>query len=84
MFYVIGWITVIVLTLVASFGGFFWALKSGQFGDQNRPRFFPLVDLPPFVDTPRPVRRIAELYALIIGALFVICALIAAMILGAR
>ena len=84
MFYLIGWITVIVLTLVVSFGGFFWALKSGQFGDQNRPRFFPLVDLPPFTDTPRPIGRIVELYALISGALFVVSALIAAIILGTR
>ena len=84
MFYVIGWVIVIVLTLIASFGAFFWALKSGQFGDQNRPRFFPLVDLPPFVEKPRPVGRIAELYALVLGALFVISALISAIILGAR
>jgi cbb3-type cytochrome oxidase maturation protein len=84
MFYVIGWIVVIVVTLAAGFGGFFWALKSGQFLDQNRPRFFPLVDLPPFSGKPRPVRRIAEIYALTLGALFVVCALVAATILGAK
>jgi nitrogen fixation-related uncharacterized protein len=84
MFYIIGWIVVIVVTLIASFGGFYWALKSGQFLDQNRPRFFPLVDLPPLLEKPRSVRRLTEVYALTLGALFVVCALVAAMILGAR
>ncbi len=57
-------VTYIVTGLVLSLGVFLWALKSGQFKDQNRARYLPLEE----ETNPHPrglsrVRRI-ELFAL--------------------
>ncbi|KJS33529.1 MAG: hypothetical protein VR64_01820 [Desulfatitalea sp. BRH_c12] len=84
MFYLIEWIALIVLTLVASFAAFFWAFKNGQFEDQKRAAYFPLTDLPPDNGQRRRVGRIVELYVLSFGALMVLGALIIAVLLGVR
>jgi cbb3-type cytochrome oxidase maturation protein len=52
--YFFGWITLVVITLAVSLFAFVWALESGQFSDQERARFLPLVDLAPVV---RPSRQ---------------------------
>lgn len=45
--YFFGWITLVVISLAVSLLAFVWALESGQFSDQERARFLPLVDLAP-------------------------------------
>jgi len=81
MFYLISWTVLICATLLFSLLTFFWALKSGQFDDQERARFFPLIDLP--AEKPVTVkRRPIELYVLAICGLSVGAALVACIVLG--
>lgn len=40
--YYVFWMLLIVASLWASLGGFFWAYRHGQFKDQERARFLPL------------------------------------------
>ena len=81
MFYLVTWIVLIGATLLFSVLTFFWALRSGQFEDQERARFFPLIDLPP--ENTAPVkRRPVELYMLSICVLSVGAALVACIVLG--
>ncbi len=42
MFYYLPWVLLIIASLWVSLVGFFWALKSGQFSDQDRARYLPL------------------------------------------
>jgi len=58
-------ITYMVVGLVISLAAFFWALKNGQFKDQQRARFLPLEDEhEPPVGKVSNIRRF-EIYALI-------------------
>ena len=42
-----GWLILVVLSLTASIAAFIWALRAGQFADQERARFLALEkDLP--------------------------------------
>ena len=42
--YYLPWTILVVVSLWVSVVGFIWALKSGQFSDQNRARYLPLRD----------------------------------------
>ena len=37
-----GWLLLVILSLTASIAAFIWALRSGQFSDQERARFLAL------------------------------------------
>lgn len=52
------------LGLIISLGVFFWALKSGQFNDQQRARYLPLKDLPENQPVQKSGPGRLELYAL--------------------
>ncbi|RJQ87528.1 MAG: cbb3-type cytochrome oxidase assembly protein CcoS [Desulfobacteraceae bacterium] len=83
MFHLILWITLIAVTLVVSFAAFYWALKNGQFDEQKRAAYFPLLDLPPETVQERPARRIAELYVFSFTAVTFFVAIFLAVLLGA-
>lgn len=73
MFY-LGWLMLIAVGVGASIGVFVWALKTGQFTDQQRARYLPLqneqLELPQALSQRLP----AEVYALIlIVILGIIC-----------
>lgn len=42
--YYVGWVILILLGVGLGTGAFFWALRSGQFSEQERARFLPLRD----------------------------------------
>jgi nitrogen fixation-related uncharacterized protein len=46
------WIVYATLGLLAAAAIFIWAVKSGQFAEQDRARFIPLRDDPIFADKP--------------------------------
>jgi len=61
----IGWIVLIIVGLGASLGVFFWALRTGQFSDQERARYLPLTDGFPLPPVENPSRLSREVYVLI-------------------
>jgi cbb3-type cytochrome oxidase maturation protein len=82
MFYLVSWIALIAITVLFSLATFFWALRNGQFEDQERARFMPLIDLPPQEKPLTFKRRPIELYVLSLGVLSVGAALVACILLG--
>ncbi len=42
MIYYSGWLFLVVISLIVSLAGFIWALRAGQFSDQERARYLPL------------------------------------------
>ncbi len=42
--YYLPWVLLIAVSLWVSLAGFFWALKHGQFAEQERARYLPLRD----------------------------------------
>jgi cbb3-type cytochrome oxidase maturation protein len=42
--YYVPWILLIIASLWVSLAGFLWALKNGQFSEQDRARYLPLRD----------------------------------------
>ena len=63
MFYVY-WILLIIVGLGASIATFVWAIRNGQFSDQERARYLPLNDLVSLDSLETTPRRPAEVYAL--------------------
>jgi cbb3-type cytochrome oxidase maturation protein len=61
-----GWASLIVISLWVSLVAFVWALKSGQFSDQGRARYLPLVDEAPLPPVLNPARARRELTVLIV------------------
>jgi cbb3-type cytochrome oxidase maturation protein len=64
MIYGFAWAFLLVASLGASLLGFFWALRTGQFTDQDRARFLPLRDEFPRPGLKNPARLSPEVYAL--------------------
>ena len=63
--YFFGWLTLVIISLAISLLAFVWALENGQFSDQERARYLPLVDLPASAPAgPRP--RGHGIYALLV------------------
>lgn len=44
MAYLLLWTFLMVTSVVMSFAAFFWAVRTGQFSDQARARYLPLID----------------------------------------
>ncbi|OPY75443.1 MAG: hypothetical protein A4E65_03565 [Syntrophorhabdus sp. PtaU1.Bin153] len=63
--YYLSWVLLIVLSLWVSLAAFFWALRHGQFSEQERARYLPLRNevSPPPVAHPSKFTR--EVYALL-------------------
>jgi cbb3-type cytochrome oxidase maturation protein len=63
--YYLPWILLIVASLWVSLAAFFWALKHGQFSDQERARYLPLRSeiSPPLIK--HPSKPTCEVYALL-------------------
>jgi len=62
----LSWILLLAAGLLASMGVFFWALRSGQFSDQERARYLPLSDGLPLSRVENPARLSREVYALLL------------------
>ncbi len=77
----LSWFLLIAAGLVISLGVFFWALRSGQFSDQERARYLPLADefSTPLVESPAKLSK--EVYALLFAIGLGILAMIAAVLL---
>jgi cbb3-type cytochrome oxidase maturation protein len=63
--YYLPWVLLIVASLWVSLAAFFWALKHGQFSEQERARYLPLRSeiSPPLIRHPSKPTR--EVYALV-------------------
>jgi cbb3-type cytochrome oxidase maturation protein len=63
--YYLPWVLLIVVSLWVSLAAFFWALKHGQFSEQERARYLPLRSEtgPPLVK--QPSKPTCEVYALL-------------------
>lgn len=62
--YYLSWIILVVISLWVSVIGFIWALRSGQFSDQNRARYLPLRDDYPGPPVKNPAKLSCEVYFL--------------------
>jgi cbb3-type cytochrome oxidase maturation protein len=65
MYYIV-WIILIAVSLWISLAGFLWAFKTGQFSDQRRARYLPLVGEFSLPDVKNPSKLSIEVYALLI------------------
>jgi cbb3-type cytochrome oxidase maturation protein len=82
--YYSGWLFLVVISLIVSLAAFIWALRSGQFSDQERARYLPLgkdLLLHPIPDVSRAKRR-AHTAALFFIAAIGFTAFAAALTLG--
>jgi nitrogen fixation-related uncharacterized protein len=82
MFYYVPWILLMAASLVASLALFIWALRRGQFSEQDRARYLPLrheFSLPRVKD---PARLSLEVYVLL-GTLAVGCSFLLVTVLMA-
>ena len=59
------WIVLIAVSLWVSLIAFVWALQSGQFADQNRARYLPLVDEAEKPVVEDPAKLTVEVYVLL-------------------
>jgi cbb3-type cytochrome oxidase maturation protein len=66
--YYYGWSILVSISLWVSLMAFVWAVRSGQFADQGRARFLPLVEDPPAAPSPHGRKRPLESYALLVIA----------------
>jgi cbb3-type cytochrome oxidase maturation protein len=62
----IGWITLVVISLLISLLAFLWGLRTGQFSDQSRARYLPLVKDHPLSSPKNPGNITIEVYVLLI------------------
>ena len=72
MIYYAGWLFLVGISLVASIAAFIWALRAGQFSDQDRARYLPLgKDLlsEPIIATSRASRRLHAVSLWVITAI---------------
>jgi cbb3-type cytochrome oxidase maturation protein len=82
--YYLHWTFLVIISLWASVIGFIWALKNGQFSDQNRARYLPLREEETFTRVENPAKLSPEVYVLlaILGMGVTIFALVLIFALG--
>ena len=80
MFY-FEWIFLVVSGLAVSFLVFFWGIKTGQFTDQGRARYLPLIGETTSSPLKNPAKLSAEVYVLIFVIGLGLTAMLAAIIL---
>jgi cbb3-type cytochrome oxidase maturation protein len=76
------WFVLVSLSLAVSLVAFVWALRTGQFSDQQRARYLPLVDELPPSPVKDPSRAPVEAYALAAIYVVVMLGLLAGLALG--
>lgn len=81
MTYVFGWFGLVAISLSVSLIAFIWAIKSGQFTDQQRLRYLPLRDLSAAPPPGEPARISIEVWALCGIAACVVVVFLVAVIL---
>jgi len=79
--FLLSWILLIASGLVISLGVFFWALRNGQFSDQERARYLPLSDGFPLPPVDNPAKLSKEVYALLFTVGLGLVALIGVIVL---
>ena len=79
--FLLSWVLLIAAGLLISLGVFFWALRSGQFSDQERARYLPLGDGFPLPAVENPARLSREVYALLFAGGLAFLAMIGAIVL---
>jgi nitrogen fixation-related uncharacterized protein len=72
MNYALGWFSLVTISLAISLVAFVWALKNGQFNEQNRLRYLPLRGEKFTLQEPPPARRPIEVKVLL-GIGLVVC-----------
>lgn len=75
MIYYAGWLYLVGISLAASIAAFIWALRAGQFSDQDRARYLPLgKDLltEPIIAASRAKSRVHAVSLCIIAAIALI------------
>jgi len=72
MNYALGWFSLVTISLAISLVAFVWALKNGQFNEQNRLRYLPLRGEKFALQEPPPTRRPIEVKVLL-GIGLVVC-----------
>jgi cbb3-type cytochrome oxidase maturation protein len=77
-----GWIILVGISLWVSLMAFVWALRSGQFDDQERARYLPLTDESPLALIRQPRKSSAQSYALMMVAGLGVAGLLGAVILS--
>ena len=77
----LSWVVLIAAGLLISLGVFFWALRTGQFSDQERARFLPLGDGFPLPPVTNPAKLSREVYALLFAVGLGLLGMIAAVLL---
>ena len=84
MIYYAGWLFLVVISLSLSLVAFIWALRAGQFSDQERARYLPLGKevLSEPITAVHPARHRAHTAALIVIAAVGFMAFTAALALG--
>jgi len=82
MFYYLPWILLMAASLLASLALFIWALKGGQFSEQDRARYLPLRHESSLPRVKDPARVFLEVYVLL-GILAVGCSFLVVTILMA-
>lgn len=80
MFY-FAWIILTAIGILASIAVFIWAIKSGQFSEQDRARYLPLADEHFQMMTETPFRRGMEVAALILVVVLVLGAMVTAVVM---
>ena len=64
MIYFLGWILLVGISVWVSLLAFVWGLRTGQFSDQGRARYLPLVDTLPGTGQGHSKRKV-ELYVVL-------------------
>ena len=82
--YVFGWMGLVAISLCVSLIAFIWAVKSGQFAEQQRLRYLPLRDQAAVPPPGKAARLPTEVYALFGVSACVIAVFLVALFLTLR
>jgi cbb3-type cytochrome oxidase maturation protein len=77
----LSWIILVATGLAVGILVFLWALKDGQFSEQERARYLPLRDDFPMPAVKRPSKLSVEVYALLIVIWIGLAAMVSAVVL---
>jgi nitrogen fixation-related uncharacterized protein len=79
--YYIAWIILVIISLWITLVGFLWAFRTGQFSNQRRARYLPLVGEFSLLEVKDPSKPGIEVYALLIIFGIVVLTMVSAVIL---
>ncbi len=65
MIYYLFWVDLLCISVLISIAVFFWMLKTGQFSEQNRARFLPLIGERFMPMASPPAKSKAQYYAML-------------------